>query len=350
MQHMAHTDIWNGITTKRSWIYLAYWILVTIIFLYDRTYLIAKAGLPNFFICTLVRVFLLILLAWANIRWLIPEYLLPGRYASYFGWVLLLIIGYLLIQSLYDYYLFGFVLGPNRNGLLSSSIVYNFTHTSLYLLLTVALKFSIDWYEQKKLLQEAQVEKLQAEVDYLRSQVNPHFLFNALNNLYALTIKKSDKAPDVVLKLSEMMEYMLYESDATYVPLDKEIKYLRNYLELEKIRQDNQADIRLTVTGNADHCQIPPFLILPLVENAFKHGISRVVAPAYLHISINIGTVLEVRIVNNQLNYQSPKQSGGIGLINLKQRLALLYPGKHALQVINEPDYYEVLLKIDLPC
>ncbi len=350
MQHTTSSGVKNGIIARRQWIYLAYWILVTLIFLYDRTYLIQKAGLPNFFICVAVRVTLLIGLAWLNIHWLIPRYLLQRRYGSYFGLVFLLIIGYLVIQSLYDYYLFGYVLGPNRNVRLSASLIYNFTHTSLYLLLTVALKFSIDWYEQKKLLQEAQVGKLQAEVDYLRSQVNPHFLFNALNNLYALTIKKSDKAPDVVLKLSELMEYMLYESDETYVPLEKEINYLNNYLELEKIRQGNQADIRLTVNGSADNCRIPPFLILPLVENAFKHGISKAIHHAYLHIDIQIGKVLEVRITNNKLHFQQQDKSGGIGLLNLRKRLELLYPERHVLQITEHADQYHVLLKLELSC
>jgi two-component system, LytTR family, sensor kinase len=345
---MTSSSIRNDITTRRPWIYLAYWVLVTLIFLYDRTYLIEKAGLPNFFLCSAVRVALLMALAWLNIHWLIPHYLLRKKYGSYFGIVFSLIIVYLLIQSLYDHYLFGYVLGPNKNVNLSTSLIYNFTHTSLYLLLIVALKFSIDWYEQKKLLQDAEVGKLQAEVNYLRSQVNPHFLFNALNNLYALTIKKSDKAPDVVLKLSELMEYMLYESDETYVPLEREIKYLSNYLELEKIRQGNQADISLIVKGNTDNCQIPPFLLLPLVENAFKHGVSKAVRHAYVHINICIDKVLEVNIKNNKLNLQRPEQNGGIGLFNLKKRLELLYPGKHVLQIFKQPEEYKVLLKIDL--
>ncbi|MFA6082907.1 sensor histidine kinase [Mucilaginibacter sp.] len=350
MQNTVSSKISQQFRTRRSWIYFAYWVLVTIIFLYDRTYLITKAGLPNFIACSVVRIGLLIALAWANIHWLIPRYLMHKRYVPYFVLVILLVFGYLIIQSLYDYNLFGFVLGPTRNARLYSSIIYNFTHTSLYLLLTVALKFSIDWYEQTKLLQEMRVEKLQAEVNYLRSQVNPHFLFNALNNLYALTIKKSDKAPDVVLKLSELMEYMLYESEETYVPLEKEIKYLSNYLELEKLRQGNNAEISLTVTGNPNKCLIPPFLILPLVENAFKHGISRAIHNAYLHITIRIDTALEVTITNNKLNFHQPEHNGGIGLDNLKKRLELLYPGNHTLQITNQPDHFHVLLKINLPC
>lgn len=345
---MMSSTIDNSLIARRRYFYAAYWVMVTLIFLYDRTYLIQKAGLPHFFICVVVRVSLLIALAWANIHWLIPRYLLQGRYLGYFALVFLLLIAYLLVQSFYDFYLFGYVLGPSRYATLSTSLIYNFTHTSLYLLLTVALKFSMDWYEQKKLLQEIQVEKLQAEVNYLRSQVNPHFLFNALNNLYALTLKKSDEAPEVVLKLAGLMEYMLYESDETKVPLEKEINYLNNYLELEKIRQGNNADIRLTVTGNTAHCQIPPFLILPLVENAFKHGVSRLVHNAYLHIRIDVADTLAIRIENNKGNKQAPAQTGGIGLLNLRRRLELLFPGKHVFDISERADKYQVDVKIML--
>jgi two-component system LytT family sensor kinase len=336
--------------SRNKWIYLGFWILVTIIFLYDTRYLITKAGLPYFVVCAVVRIGLLIGVAWTNLNFLMPRYLFSKRYASYFSLVLLLITGYLIIQSLYDYYLFGFIIGPNKGGQLSASLLYNFTHTSLYLLLTVALKFSIDWYEQKKLMQEIRVEKLQTEVNYLRSQVNPHFLFNALNNLYALTIKKSDQAPNIVLKLSELMEYMLYESDADVVPLEREINYLRNYLDLEKIRQGNGADIQLIVKGDANRCQIPPFLILPVVENAIKHGISKTLHNAYLYINIEITDRLYVTVVNNKLNFQKTDANGGIGLVNLKKRLELLYPKKHALEITDSSIQHEVRLKIDLLC
>lgn len=331
---------------RRRYFYTAYWVMVTLIFLYDRTYLIQKAGLPNFFICALVRVSLLIALAWANLHWLIPRYLLRGRYWSYFLLVLLLLVGYLVVQSLYDFYLFGYVLGPGRNRRLYPSLIYNFTHTSLYLLLTIALKFSMDWYEQKKQLQEIQLEKLQAELNFLRSQVNPHFLFNALNNLYALTLKKSDDAPAIVLKLAELMEYMLYESDEVLVPLEKEIRYLHNYLELEKIRHGHHTDIHFTVNGHVEHCRIPPFLLFPLVENAFKHGVSGAGENAWLFITINVTNALEVTIANNKHNGQRQLHTGGIGLPNLKKRMELLYPNKHLLEITDEASKYQVHLKI----
>jgi two-component system LytT family sensor kinase len=339
-----------ALPARRGWINGIFWVLVTIVFLYDRTYLIYKMGLPSFFFCSVIRIGLLIGLAYVNLHWLIPDYLLRRRFGGYFGLVLLMILLYLLIQSVCDNAMYGFVLGPGFNARLSSSLAYNFTHTSLYLFLTVFLKFSIDWYEENRALQDVRVEKLQAEVNYLRSQVNPHFLFNALNNLYALTLRKSDDAPGIVLKLSELMEYMLYESDDAFVPLEKEIKYLENYLELEKIRQGNQADIRLTVAGDVGRCMIPPFLILPLVENAFKHGVSRAVRNAYLHIRVVVEGGIEVVVENNKLDFREDDRSGGIGLVNVRRRLELLYPDKHRLEIENGDDVFRVKLKLEGPC
>lgn len=335
---------------RRSWVNGIFWVLVTILFLYDRTYLIYKAGLPSFFLCSVVRIGLLVGLAWVNLHMLVPMYLLSKRYVRYFELSLLLVVAYLLLQSLFDYVLYGYVLGPGWNANLSTSLAYNFTHTALYLLLTVAVKFSFDWYEENKTLQDVRVEKLQAEVNYLRSQVNPHFLFNALNNLYALTLRKSDQAPAIVLKLSELMEYMLYESDEAFVPLEKEVRYLGNYLELERIRQGNQADIRLSVVGDMDRCVIPPFLILPLVENAFKHGVSRAVRNAYLFVEVKIEGGITVVIENNKLDFREEDRAGGIGLVNVRRRLELLYPGRHRLTIVNEAELFRVTLELEGSC
>ena len=208
-------------------------------------------------------------------------------------------------------------------------------------------KLSIDWYAQQRLLQQIAVEKLQAEVNYLRSQVNPHFLFNILNNLYALTLKKSDLAPEVVLKLSDMMEYMLYDSDNARVPLEKEIGYLQNYIELEKIRFGGQPDIDLRITGSPDGQEIAPLLLLPLVENAFKHGLGKQAGNAWLHGTLTLTpTAVEIRIENNKPKAKVTTQKGGIGLTNLRKRLELLYPGRYTLQTEERLDTYLAALSI----
>lgn len=332
---------------RAKWIHIVFWLIVTIFFLCDRTYLIHKRGLPNFIECAVVRILLLAGVAYLNLYYFMPRFLMRGKYAGYFIWVVLSIVAYLGLQSIYDLYLFGYILGPTRRTITFSAVFYNMFATIWYLVLTVALKFSIDWYEQSRVLQKIKIEKLQAEVNYLRAQINPHFLFNVLNNLYSLTLKKSDLAPNVVLKLSDMMEYMLYESNEAFVPLEKEVRYLNNYIELEKLRQGNHADIRVNMAGSTEGHQIAPFLLLPLVENAFKHGVSKAVDKAYLHIDISIEReAISISIENNKLNFIEAAANGGIGLANLRERLILLYPDKHTLQISNRTDRYYVLLKI----
>ncbi|MGA0560142.1 sensor histidine kinase [Larkinella sp. VNQ87] len=337
------------VPVKYALVHTGYWILITGFFLYEKRYLIYKASLSYFAVCVVMRVALLIGIAYLNLHYFLPRYLLKRRYGRYFALVMLSILSYLLAQSLFDYYLYGYVIGPMRNSDLWESLSYNFFSTLWYLGLMVALKLSIDWYEQQRILQKIRVEKLQAEVDFLRSQVNPHFLFNSLNNLYALTLRKSDQAPDVVLKLSEMMEYMLYDSDDVRVPLDKEIRYLQNYIELEKIRCGDHAEIAFDVSGPLNGQEIAPLLLLPLVENAFKHGVGKQSKTAWLRGKMELDhAAVTLTVENNKPALPPSNGKGGIGLVNLRQRLELLYPGRHTLDTEDRPGYYKVTLNITL--
>ncbi|GAB3999679.1 histidine kinase [Spirosoma daeguense] len=334
-------------SVKYALVHTAYWILITGFFLYEKRYLLYKAGLPYFAACVIIRVVLLIAIAYLNIHYFLPRYLLTGRYWRYFGLVLLSILGYLLVQAFYDFLLYGFVVAPTLNHDWVETLSYNFFSTLWYLGLMVPLKLSIDWYEQQRTLQKIAVEKLQAEVNFLRSQVNPHFLFNILNNLYALTLKKSDLAPDMVLKLSEMMEYMLYDSDDAKVPLEKEIGYLQNYIELEKIRCGDHSDIALQINGKPNGQEIAPLLLLPLVENAFKHGVGRQTGNSWLHGTLTLNpTAIEMTVENNKPDTLAKAQKGGIGLANLRKRLELLYPGRYSLQTEERSDTYRAALSI----
>ena len=335
------------IPLKYALVHAAYWVLITGFFLYEKRYLIYKAGLPYFAACVTIRVILLIGIAYLNIHYFLPRYLLAGRYGRYFSLVLLSILGYLLVQAFYDYIIYGFVIAPFRNQDWIETLSYNFFSTLWYLGLMVPLKLSIDWYEQQRMLQKITVEKLQAEVNFLRSQVNPHFLFNILNNLYALTLKKSDLAPDMVLKLSEMMEYMLYDSDDVRVPLEKEINYLQNYIELEKLRCGDHSDIALEIKGSPNGQEIAPLLLLPLIENAFKHGIGKQSDKAWLHGTLNLeSAAMNMTVENNKPAIYPKRHKGGIGLANLRKRLELLYPGRYSLQTEDTLTTYKAALYI----
>jgi two-component system LytT family sensor kinase len=334
---------------RHTLVHGAYWILVTGFFLYEKKYLIYKTNLPYFFACVSGRIALLILIAYLNLHYFLPKYLMPKRYVAYFTAVMLSVLMYVLLQSLYDFYLYGFVVGPMYNSKLIDAISYNFFSALWYLGLMLALKLSLDWYSQQSLIQRITVEKLNAEVNFLRAQVNPHFLFNILNNLYALTLKKSELAPDVVLKLSAMMEYMLYDSNDDHVPLDKELSYLQSYIDLERLRFSGEADISLEVNTVPRNQKIAPLLLLPLVENAFKHGLSKQTENGWLKVVINLERhMLGIVVENSKPLTASHATKGGIGLSNLRKRLELLYPKRHELELVDKTNSFTAKLIIEL--
>jgi two-component system, LytTR family, sensor kinase len=339
----------RSVSLKYALIHGTYWLLITGFFIYEKKYLIQKANLPYFVVCVAGRIGLLILIAYLNLQYFLPRYLLKKRYIAYFTAVILSVIGYLILQSLFDYYLYGYVVGPLRNSRLIETLPYNFLSTLWYIGLMLALKLSLDWYGQQLLLQKITVEKLHAEVDFLRAQVNPHFLFNVLNNLYALTLKRSELAPDVVLKLSEMMEYMLYDSVDEKVLLEKEVTYLKNYIELEQLRLSGESVIQLNMNASFDGQEIAPLLLLPLVENAFKHGLSTPSKNGWLKVKIGLHqSTLSVVIENAKAPVLVSKSKGGIGLGNLQKRLELLYPSRHHLELEDKKDSFLVKLVIEL--
>lgn len=338
----------RSVSLKYLLVHTGYWILITGFFIYEKRYLIYKASMPYFAACVTVRIVLLMVIAYLNLHYFLPRYLLKKRYAAYFAVVLLSVFCYLIAQSLFDFYLYGNVIGPMRNSDLMEALSYNFFSTLWYIGLMLALKLSMDWYDQQLAIQKITVEKLHAEVNFLRAQVNPHFLFNALNNLYALTLKKSTLAPDVVLKLSEMMEYMLYDSNDTKVLLAKEITYLNNYMELERLRFNDKAVISLNVTGELHGHEIAPLLLLPLVENAFKHGLSKQTNEYWLKVDIALrATTLTVRVENSKPLTVVRRSKGGIGLVNLRKRLELLYPGRYQLALEDKKNSFQARLVME---
>ncbi len=216
------------------------------------------------------------------------------------------------------------------------------------------------WYlhqlHTQQLLQkseELEKEKIAAELKLLKSQINPHFLFNTLNNLYSLTLKNSSKAPEMVHKLSELMSYMLYESNHPEVSIEKEIRYLENYISLEKLRYDGRLDVQLKTNLENSGIRIAPLVLLPFVENSFKHGVSNQISGGWIQIEISIkNSQLTFKVENSKSDPTNKKEENGqpcLGLENLRKRLSLIYPDKHEIRIMEEKDSYLVILKIDLP-
>ncbi|EAY24990.1 sensor histidine kinase [Microscilla marina] len=232
------------------------------------------------------------------------------------------------------------------------SMVTNIAVVVGYTSLIKILKSS---YQNQQINQQLKQERLENELKFLKSQINPHFLFNSLNNLYSLILWQSDKAKDVVLKISDLLSYMLYETNQEMVPLEKDIKYLKGFIELEKLRFGDELTAVFTTHGTFDEVHIPPMLLLPLVENAFKHSVGNGDDPVNISMQLRYANTQLIFEVENSIvappseaTHTETVHNSGIGLHNVRRRLELLYPNRHTLTTKPSPTSYWVRMEIDL--
>ncbi|MFZ4425574.1 MAG: sensor histidine kinase [Saprospiraceae bacterium] len=326
-----------------------FWAVIFILLiLLEGTRYGALFALTNEFINT----FFYVTIIYFNLYYLIPNYLNKKQFLTY---LILLVLASAIITpiKILVFYLKFSGKPELQLGLLENQFGY-FLTIFLAASLGTVVKISNDWVQQLKERQDLERQTMQSELRFLRSQINPHFLFNTLNSLYALTLKKSDLAPEIVLKLSEMMRYMLYECNEKRVLLSKEISYLQNYIDLERLRQGNQVKIDFEASGDIGEQTIAPLLFIPFMENSFKHGImNNLEKDSFVHIRIAVnGRALHFFIENSkprQRPIRDPNRpSGGIGLSNIHRRLNLLYPKHYDLRINDTPNTYAVFLDLEL--
>ncbi|HLT92920.1 MAG TPA: histidine kinase, partial [Membranihabitans sp.] len=288
-------------------------------------------------------------IAYVNILYLIPQYLFTRKTFLY---VVFLLMGIVLITPVYiSLQLLIYSHYPDKANQYYSNIGSILLLQFFVALLSLLYAIIIDWLKKRSEVLQLYTTNIETELNFLKTQINPHFLFNTLNSIYALALKKSDEAPDLILKLSEIMRYMLYDCNEDSVPLDQELSYLKNYLDLEKFRKGNNNEITFTVDGNPEGKSVAPLLYITFVENAFKHGVNNV-DKGYVRIHFRI---LEDRLYFEIENSVSPQihlyklhsGSGGIGLENVRRRLKLLYP-EHHLEISKNIDRFRVELTINL--
>ncbi|HAS46266.1 MAG TPA: hypothetical protein DCS93_37645 [Microscillaceae bacterium] len=237
----------------------------------------------------------------------------------------------------------------------TSSIVFTIFTVVAYATIIKVLK---EAYQNQQVNQQINQERLENELKFLKSQINPHFLFNALNNLYSLILMQSNKAKDVVLKLSDLLSYMLYETNQQLVSLAKDVEYLQGFIELEKLRFGDELTVETHFEGDLTHTYLPPMLLITLVENAFKHSIGDEDTLVHIRISLNCTHQQLVFEVENSLppapahqaedNLADGSKKRGIGLRNVQRRLELLYPHKHTLEIHPTKNTYLVKMSVDL--
>lgn len=202
--------------------------------------------------------------------------------------------------------------------------------------------------EQRNL--QLQKENVESQLQLLKAQIHPHFLFNTLNNIYSYTQNTSPEASKLVTGLSDMLRFILYECNQPLVPLSKELQMIRDYIELEKVRYGNELELHVDIPEQTGTLQIAPLLVLPLIENCFKHGTSQILENPWISLQMIIkGNQLRMKLLNGKSSRMPTGQkASGIGIHNVEKRLALLYPGKHDLTITNDEEVFIVNLKIDL--
>lgn len=289
-----------------------------------------------------------VIMVYTLLYFLVPRYLLQRKFSHFaIGFVILVLICALytvLAQlSVQNDALQGATPTVGRN-------ILPFIHVGA---IAASIKLLKYWYFQRRQTVEAEQQRAVAELQLLKAQLHPHFLFNTLNNLYSHTLEFSPKSPDIVMKLSGLLRFMIYESNVARIPLARELELMQNYIALEQMRYGDRLDISVTISGAVEKYQIAPLLILPFLENAFKHGTSRQIDQCWINFNLTFeGNEMHLNLVNSiepDLELRNGSSGpGGIGLGNVKKRLQLLYRDRHHLETLKLEEAFVVNLDIVL--
>jgi sensor histidine kinase YesM len=284
-----------------------------------------------------------------NYLLLIPRFFLRKKIAAYVGLLLLGLVSVSMLNVV-------FVL--SSSDLFESRHPFNFWRAAFFPFYPTVLSFALsstvrlisEWFKNERQKKEMEAEKLTSELAFLKSQINPHFLFNTLNNICSLARKKSDDTENAIIKLSQIMRYMLQDSRDEKVNLEMEVEYLQSFIDLQRMRLPDSVKIEFSIEGKPELITLEPLLLIPFVENAFKHGITYH-GNSDIHIHLNAsGNTLLFRVTNNiaRKGDEQVEPGSGIGLKNVIRRLELLYPGHHELSLKENNDQYHVELNIQI--
>jgi LytS/YehU family sensor histidine kinase len=349
----------------RHLLFWAFWYIYTVFT--HAAYPFGNPGISYFRypLFTLSESFITVLaqvpLAYAMLYFVFPKFLINKRYLVGFLWMIIL----WFLAGVLNLLLLGKLMMPMLSSVLSSVNMPKLPPQNTTFLIAVIninkgafsiaasalmLKFAKHWYYHQHHSLQLQKENTEAQLQLLTAQVHPHFLFNTLNNIFSKTQTESPGGSRMIMSLSDMLRYILYEGQKPLVPLKQEIQMISEYIELEKLRYGNKLDVHKLTPGKLDDIYIAPLLLLPFVENCFKHGASNMLQNPWINLTIEIkNTTLVMKLMNGKtpLNLNA-KSKPGIGISNVRQRLELLYKDKYELQVREDAEVFVVDLKVEL--
>jgi len=343
----------HKITYTEFGIYLLLWILLTFFLLY----LIFDNSAPFLqqFLATLIITGFTSLPAYTSSKILVPRLLYRKKIKKFIGALLLIAIA----NTILTYFIAGaFYYELSGQSIFRSLVIVQILATDFFIInciviaVSSAIQIIIDRFGMEQHLHEVENEKVSTELAFLRAQINPHFLFNVLNTIYFQIQKENSEARNSVEKLSEMLRYQLYECNTDKIDISKELAYIQNFVAVQRLRMEEGTDLQLKLPAEIGTFKIAPLLILPLVENAFKH-ISNYKNPSqnklYITIYLEEESNFVVEVVNTYNSSEGTElllNSSGLGLKNLERRLTLLYPGRHSITTNRNGNKYQTTLKI----
>jgi hypothetical protein len=338
-------------------------ILVWGIILLVPVYFMLKDGVldSGAYVSYVIRAGILAILFYVNYLYLIDRFLFRKQFVGYVVANVFLVAALMLLQSVaFDLLVTphfpqsgfkdGFDRGKPPGPPIAMILLSHYLLDVFVIGLSVAMKMTIRWYSDSMKLEQIRSGQLEADLRNLRSQLNPHFLFNTLNNIYSLIAIDQTKAQDSVHRLSNLLRYVLYDNNSKFVPIEKEVDFTRNYIDLMKLRMSSNMRLDVTIENKGGQDMIASLMFITLIENAFKHGASAREG-AFIDIKILLeeesGVLCTVENSLADKENQLDQNSSGIGLVNLSKRLELLYPGKHELMTERRPESFFALLRID---
>ena len=315
-----------------------------------------KSLLVNSFLAVIVPQ---IALTYVLIYWLLPEYYYKRKNYFLTGAITVcVLLAFYFVAAIFKYspVVYNYIVGTTGGGamtfrgMMQVIIIDQLSSLPIVLGFALTIKLVKRWWLKQKETEQLSKEKTKAELQLLKAQVHPHFLFNTLNNIYFFTLTNSAQAPVMIKKLSGLLNYILHECDQPLVLLEKEIKMIQDYMALEKIRYAEQMQMTIDIDGKADEKMIAPLLLIPFVENSFKHGASKMITQPWVKLTIQIeNNWLHFKVTNSKpATNESSLSKGNIGLKNVTKRLELLYPDTHELSIVSEPGSYAVHLVLQL--
>lgn len=346
------------VNSKRIGTHLLFWIVYTLYTLFLKVW--DDADQFKFYnaLHLLTLIPMTMVLVYINLYFLMPRFYYTRKYFTYALTLFLLMLAWGVYLRYISYKIWlpwdyvhnyeDYAMSPKRF-FVPLRIIRNTLEFYPVVALTMLIKIMSDLYRNEKRMREMQAAQFNTELSYLKAQLHPHFFFNTLNSLYSLTLQRSEAAPDMVLQLSNLMHYVLYEANANQVPLQQDIDHLQHYINIERTRFADRLDLSFHYSGSITGKRIAPLLLLPFVENAFKHGLTNETAKTWITI--------DIKVLDNQLFFKAEnsfkraavtKEHAGVGLLNVKRRLELTYPGRYTLTIREQDEVFSVDLKITL--